>query len=288
MTDPDVLASLRNCRVDIPGTSNLRDLGGYPARDGRSVRGGMLFRAETLAHPGPRVARVALWQDDLLDRYRALGLSLVIDLRAENETRLAPSAWAEPTGAALVSIPINEGGEGDATDYMRRLRDGTLRSFTADDLADYYAGTVRRRASQFGRALVAIAQPGGVPVLVHCAAGKDRTGLLIAFLLDVLGTPRDVIVADYALTGVFRPNRVDAYSDVLTASGIAPGAVSALFETPAEAMDLLLTGLEVEFGSVRRFLLEHAGITTAELDTLSEVLLTAESSADGATGAQRP
>lgn len=271
---------LESSRRNIAGTSNVRDLGGYPARDGATVRPGVLFRAEALAHPGPGAAHVALWRDDLVDDYRALGLSLVIDLRGERELTLAPSAWAEPTGADLELIPINEGGEGDATDFVMRLRSGTLRTFTAADLAAYYAATVRRRAREFGRAIAAIAGRGGEPVLVHCAAGKDRTGILIALVLDVLGVPRSVIVADYAMTGFFRPNRVAAYADMLAASGIAPADVSALFETPTEAMELLLADLDEEFGTVRQFLLGQTGLTARHLDDLTQALLT-EPSAGG-------
>lgn len=274
MSELSVPADLRHTRVNIPGTTNLRDLGGFPAMDGRSIRPGVLFRAEALARPGEGVARVALWDDAHIDRYQALGLSLVIDLRAQHESDLAPSAWAEPSAATLRSIPINEGGEGDATDYVRQLREGTLRSFTADDLAQYYSDTLRRRATQFGEAIAVIGQPGGVPVLVHCAAGKDRTGLLVALILCVLGTPRDLIVADYTLTETFRPNRVGAYADVLAAGGIEPAAVSALFETPAHAMELVLEGIDAEFGSVQQFLIERAGVTVRDMNALREGLLT--------------
>jgi protein-tyrosine phosphatase len=274
MTASTILPTLLGSRIDIPGTTNLRDLGGYPAAGDRVIRSGVLFRAEALAYPGPDVGRVALWDERQRDRYRSLGLALVLDLRAPHERDAAPSAWADASGATLMVVSINEGGEGDGTDYVRRLRQGSLRSFTADDLAAYYASTLRRRADQFGRGIAAIAAPGGVPALVHCAAGKDRTGLLIALILDVLGVARDVIVADYALTGVFRPRRVDAYADVLAASGIEPAAVSALFETPAEAMDLALASIDTDFGSVREFLIRHGGIGPEVFDDLAATLLT--------------
>ena len=272
--DASLIEQLTRTRVDIPGTSNTRDLGGYPVIDGRIIRAGTLFRGETLAHPGPNVRRVAQWRDDAIEQYRALALATVIDLRGTDEGALAPSAWAEPTSARLVLIAIDEGGEGDATDYMRGLRAGTLRAFGPDDLADYYARTVRARAPQIGEALRTIARPGGTPALVHCAAGKDRTGLVIALLLEALGVPRDLVVADYAMTSVFRPNRVAAYTDVLAASGIVAEDVSALFDAPAETMQLLLDGLDEEFGSIRAFLTTQAGVDADTFAALERSLLT--------------
>jgi protein-tyrosine phosphatase len=272
--DTDVFRTLFESRIDLPGTTNLRDLGGYPTDSGATIRPGALLRAEALAHPAEGVARVALWRDELVPAYRALNVSLTIDLRADAESALAPSAWAEASGGRLLAIPINEGGEGDATDYVRRLREGSLRSFTAADLAEYYALTLRRRARQFGLAIEAIASPGGVPVLVHCAAGKDRTGLLVALILETLGVPREIVVADYALTGVYRPNRVAAYADILAANSIPPADVSALFETPAEAMVRVLDGVDEEFGSVTQFLSGPAGLDADVLARLAEALLT--------------
>lgn len=268
-----LLEQLRYTLVDIPGTSNTRDLGGYPAGPGRMIGPGILFRGEALAHPGPTVRRVAEWRDDARDRYRALRLATVIDLRAADEAALAPSAWAESTNALLESIPIDEGGEGDATDYMRQLRAGTLREFGPEELADYYFRTVRARAPQLGLALRSIAGTDALPVLVHCAAGKDRTGLLIAMLLEILGVPREIVVADYALTSAFRPNRVEAYADVLADAGIAPEDVSALFEAPPEAMRLLLEGLDTEYGSVRDFLQAEAGLDDAVFAALERAML---------------
>ncbi len=259
-------------RVPIPGTTNVRDLGGYPARPGTRIRARRLYRSEALVPPGS-TAKTGQWADENRAAYEALGLKTVIDLRAPNEIASGRSVWHEASGARLVHLPINEGGEGDQTDFVHQMRAGTLRSFGAEDLARYYASTVRARARTFGKILEELAAPAALPALVHCTAGKDRTGILVALLLEVLGTPRETVVSDYALTGIFRPNRVAAYADILGASGIEPAAVSALFDTPPATMRSLLGGIDAEFGSVRAFLHERAGVDAGAMDRLAEELL---------------
>lgn len=274
MEDKALLEQLTRTRVDIPGTANTRDLGGYPTVDGRAIREGVLFRGETLARPSEHAARVAIWRDEEVDRYRSLGLSTVIDLRAQSEAELVPSAWADASAAELVSIPMDEGGEGDATGYMRSIRAGTLRRFDADDLAAFYFRTVRARATEIAQVFTAVAQPNATPVLIHCAAGKDRTGIVVALLLEAFGVRRDVTVADYALTEVFRPNRVRAYAELLDAVGVPHEDVAALFAAPAPAMRGLLEGIDAEYGSVRDFLVSEAELDPEVFGTLAEALLT--------------
>jgi protein-tyrosine phosphatase len=263
---------MRATVIAIEGTSNVRDLGGMPARDGRAIAPGRLYRGEALVLPGTS-SKAAVWSEAQRDAYRALALETVIDLRGVPEVTQAPSAWARASHARLVLLPVSEGGEGDATDYVRQLKAGTLRSFSAADLAAFYAATVRQRATVFGRAIRELSARDRLPALVHCSAGKDRTGLLVALVLEALGTARDEIVADYALTGILRPNRVAAYADILAPHGIEPDAVRALFETPPAAMTGLLDGLDGEFGSVAEFLRGPCGLGQTTLDALAAALL---------------
>lgn len=260
-------------RIAIPGTQNLRDIGGYRTGDGRRVRNGLVLRAETLADPGASEV-CAIWDAAHGDQYDALGLATVIDLRSDVERGATPSVWARATGAAYYSIPIAEGAEGSDTDIMGQLRSGRLQRFEAADLAEHYVGSLRRRATSYGRAVSVLAGADRLPVLVHCAAGKDRTGLLIALILDALGVDAPTIVGDYTLTGVLRPNRVNSYAEVLSAAGVDPQAVRTLFETPAEAMDRALCHLAECHGDAAQYLIDAGGVAPADLERLRSALLT--------------
>lgn len=253
----------------VGATANLRDLGGTPTADGHIVAPGRVLRAEALVTPGADPLCTP-WEDEHTAAYRALGVRTVLDLRSRGETDRAPSAWPAATGAEHILLPIEEGGAGD-TDYVREIRAGVRTEFTAADMAEYYALTLRRRSTEIGAALRILADPGRTPVLVHCAAGKDRTGLLVALLLEALGVPREVVVADYALTGVLRPNRIQAYAHLF--EGVDLDAIALLFDSPPAAMDRALAGLDAEFGSVADYLARRCGVTGGHLAALRENLL---------------
>lgn len=258
--------------IPIQGTTNLRDIGGYEALDGGRIRPDMVLRGEVLAREGA-LTRVAVYREDLAADYAALGLSTIIDMRGAYEVEGLPNAWPMATGGRLVELPMDAGGEGDATVIMRAFLDGSLTHFGVADMARFYTGMARDMATTLGRAIMTLARPGALPALVHCTAGKDRTGMTIALLLHILGTPREQILTDYQYTEVLRPNRVEAYRDRLTAVGVRPEDVRMLFEAPAAVMDQTLDGLAAEYGSVEGYLTGPAGVDPAAFDRLRAALV---------------
>lgn len=262
---------LASTRVPIPGTDNVRDLGGYPVSGGVIARG-RIYRSEALAQPGASEMH-AIWDEAHADVYLALGVRTVVDLRSEDEMEMTPSAWHRATGAEVVELPIAEGGEGSDTNLMSRLMSGQQATFDADDLAAFYCDVVDRRGPEFGEALRLAADADRLPLLVHCSAGKDRTGLVTGILLDLLGADTELIVADYALTGVFRPNRVEAYAERLTAAGLDPEAVRVVFETPASAMAATLEHLHERWGGAEGYLLGPGGLSQDEIVALRRNLV---------------
>ena len=264
-----------NQRIDLPGTTNLRDIGGHETATGVRVRDRVLYRAEVLLDAGPGENQ-GVWREDQAEAYAALGVRTVVDLRAEHEAEVKPTVWARATGADLVALPVAEGGEGSDTNFMRMLLAGELARFGPNEMAGFYRDALDRRATTFAAAVRVVADRDRLPVLVHCSAGKDRTGLLVALVLSVLGTPRAAIVEDYTLTGVLRPDRVLAYADVLDAAGVDLEDARALFETPATAMTAALDHLDSRYGGAERYLVDAGGLTPAELDAARTNLVTSD------------
>lgn len=262
-------------RIPIPGTSNLRDIGGYVTRNGGVVGRRRVLRGEALVMPGGS-ASYAIYDRSADEQYRQLDLRTVIDLRASNETVRAPTAWATVCDADLVEIPIAEGGEGADTNYMRMLLSGEMQTFGVDDMTRFYIGLVERRAEQLGQAIRVLADRNRLPVLVHCAAGKDRTGILIALVLSALGVPDDQVVSDFAMTGVLRPNRIDTYAHLFIQADRDPEVARVLFESPAESMTALLTYLGTEYGGTVNYLRERARLGERVIADLRSELILAE------------
>jgi protein-tyrosine phosphatase len=222
----------------IPGTRNLRDVGGYPAGDGRRTRWRTLYRTDSLDRLPERS------QQQLLER----GLRCVIDLRWPHEVSDAPSVFARSPRVRYEHLslwPDDAPSVGPAQTYVRAL----------DTRGDVLAGIVR-----------ALLEPDGLPVVIGCAAGVDRTGVSIALLLSAVGVPADVVAGDYALS-------VDTYasSDGAADFGDDWRAKPVTLDCLPEYMLTALDHLERRHGGARALLRRH-GITDEELDRLTELL----------------
>lgn len=168
-------------KLTLSGCVNFRDLGGYPTTDGRRIRWRTLFRADGLSR---------LDEQDC-SKLAGLGLATVIDLRTRDEVE---QRGRFPEGAFEVEyhhLPL--------TDVLP----------PPEDLARYeepvfvstrYRDLFSRGSASLARAVEVLAEPGALPAVFHCSAGKDRTGILAALVLGFLGVPRHVIVDDYALS----------------------------------------------------------------------------------------
>ncbi|HEX3948055.1 MAG TPA: tyrosine-protein phosphatase, partial [Acidimicrobiales bacterium] len=164
--------------ITLEGAVNFRDLGGYEAADGRRVRWRTLFRADGLSRlTDPDRAAI-----------RQLGVATVIDLRttAEVEGGRFP---VEEIPVGFHHLPL-----------LDAMPDPERFEMAPGMLGVQYLEMAKDAAPQIAQALTIVAQRHAHPVIVHCAAGKDRTGVLVAVLLGLLGIPDQTIIDDYALS----------------------------------------------------------------------------------------
>jgi protein-tyrosine phosphatase len=245
--------------VSLQGGWNFRDLGGCETVDGGRVRRSLVFRSGGLHR---------LTADDLVTLDR-LGLRVVYDLRLDEERDLAPSQV--PAGIRCEFLPI-----GGAAATMADLDDivvhGPLIQVPDDFLARVYVALVEASAPAFGSLLTRLAEPGGLPALFHCTAGKDRTGVAAALLLSVLGVDDEVILDDYELSAVhYTDRKMETLRTTLTEADVEQ--YRSVFGAPRHAMRSLLTTLRERHGSVAGYLMHEAGVTPGVLRALRSHLV---------------
>lgn len=240
--------------LPLAGTINVRDVGGYPAADGRTTRWRTLLRADALHR----------LDDDGRSELAGVGLRTVLDLREEYEVERAPDALGD-LPVEVVRLPFFSAGGGTrpTRDRTEPISLGKVYDYLIDNAGTAFAAAVRR-----------LAAPGALPALAHCSAGKDRTGLLIAFVLDVVGVPDEVIAEDYALTGRYlNPERVSALEQVAASSGLREMGLGAeVFASPPDLVLASLARVRDSHGDARGYLVHH-GATKEELDRLAAALL---------------
>ena len=229
--------------LNLAGASNFRDLGGYPARDGRAVRWRQIFRSNHLGH---------LTEPDI-EVLRGLGVRSAFDFRGTEE-RVAAMCGLE--GIAVHSLPV----EPTVVAALRAKRDGGVPLSSSDALEvmrDSYRNYVRQNTPSF-RALFAHLIGDHAPLVIHCTAGKDRTGFACALILHALDVPEDLISEDYLLTNRFYRRDPSASSDLpeevkLVLASVQTSFLAAAFEA-----------ISADYGNLENYFSEGLRLGAAE------------------------
>lgn len=237
-------------RLPVEGTYNLRELGGYRAGEA-TVQWGKLYRSDAL-HALTPLGRMSIAD---------LGIRFVIDLRTDDETISEPTVLP---GVRIVHASILTPGQ------------PTVMPGLPYTLEAVYDAIVDDHAVRLATAVKHIARSGKEPVLVHCTAGKDRTGLVVALSLLAVGVHRDDVVADYALTERYLAG---PWVDDMLAKMTQPGhpvdedVVTLVATSPASLLERIIDRWEDEWGSPLGYLKahgftddDHAALTAALLD----------------------
>jgi protein-tyrosine phosphatase len=247
-----------NIAVALEGATNFRDLGGLPTTCGHVVRRARVFRSDHLGR----------LSDADHDRLRALGVTHCVDLRGHAERTATPDHFP---GIVMEHLGIEP-------TVFRRLREFQTRGAAPDRsdavalMRETYRDFVRLQGPTFGRLLARIA--GHRDALVfHCTAGKDRTGMAAALLLESLGVHRDDIMEDYLLTNALyrRDHRLT--------EALSQEVLDVLWQVQADFIHTAWRSIDQEFGGVERYLETQVGLEGARREQLREQLLVARNAA---------
>ncbi len=245
---------------------NFRDYGDYAAAAGRRLVGGRLFRS---AHQ----ARVS---EADLDRLGALGIGAVVDLRRPSERRAQPSRRPAGFAATVIESAHDDGGEAPHLTFLKTA------DLTPDSGRRFMIETYRRLPFEpahldlFSRYFRVLGE-AEAPVLIHCAAGKDRTGLLAALTHQLMGVGRDDMVEDYLLTNTAvdlesRAPGIARQLETMTGRKVAHDAVVAFLGVEPVYLETALDEIGSRYGSVDGYLEQALGVDGTLRDRIGQRL----------------
>ena len=190
--------------LELEGTVNTRDVGGYPTADGRQTRWGQLLRSDSLHELSPKS------QQTLID----FGLRSVLDLRKSREMQEKRNAFF---GSERGVKYYHQNMVGDT--YIRERESIPEGLDYVEHMRWSYSVVLDRRKSHINDTLVLLSQPETMPALVHCAGGTERTGLIVGLVLGIAGVADETIAEDFALTAQFTYERyLESHPEVNTDS----------------------------------------------------------------------
>jgi protein-tyrosine phosphatase len=241
--------------IRLEAVHNFRDLGGYATADGRELRWGSLFRADGLQRLSPAD----------VEAIKSLGLHTVLDLRTDRELAERGTFPVDAYPVTFHHLPV--------IDVTWDLAPSIPEDDAVRFLFEQYQSILAFGEPLFAKAFHVLALPGALPAVFHCAAGKDRTGILAALVLGALGVPHDVVAEDYGLSrdAVERTRRWAETNNPEAAAAWAKVPASHMAAEP-EAMAALLALLTERHGSVRRYV-TSIGVPNALLLHLESELL---------------
>jgi protein-tyrosine phosphatase len=234
--------------IDFARVFNFRDAGGYVTRDGRTVRTGLLYRSDNLG---------GLLVEDR-KRFEAMGIRTIVDLRQPHEiTKRAPE-WA---CSVWHNVALKNPAWRDA-DY-------SADEGPAEFLMARYRESVNLTGPEYAQVLAILADPDSAPAAVHCLGGRDRTGMVFALLLDLLGVPDQVIAADYHFTELATARYMAWYRSVKPDAADLPAYIAV---TPPSVILTILGELRAEYGSIEDYVVAN-GLPREQVQALRELYL---------------
>ncbi len=246
--------TMQERKLSMHGTPNFRDFGGYSTTAGQQVKWGYLFRSGQLA---------SLSEEDV-DLLDSLALDLVFDFRREDEQQSEPSKLPQSSLPRVMSMPITPGSNAAFFEQADTDREAMF-EFMVDINRDF----AEAQTATYSRMFSEILEVGSARFLVHCAAGKDRTGFAAAMILLALGVSRKTVMQDYMLTAeYFSPHlEIDhlraKYEMELEAEAILP-----MLEVHEDYLAAALASIDSRYSCVETYLEEELGVGASEREEL--------------------
>jgi protein-tyrosine phosphatase len=253
--------------VTLSGTPNFRDLGGLTTADNTPIRHGLLFRSEGPAY---------LTANDI-DTLHAINFKLVCDLRSDNEREHQPNHWCQGTDIQLFNFGSAEDLRATGNQGWEALRADTSEQGAVRAMIHNYKTMPWTMAANLRILLHRIIDDHEVPVLIHCTAGKDRTGFVLAMILSALGVSKEDIFEDYLTSNRFIDDRfAGSIIETFKATfGFSPSraTLNAVLGLREEYLAASFEAVVEESGSIENYVIHNLELSADKLNTLKSIFL---------------
>jgi len=238
--------------VKLEGTSNFRDLGGYPTQNGKTVKWGHIYRS----------ADISRLTDSDLKTLETLHLGVDCDLRGPDEVKNGPDRL--PAGVQYVNLPA--GSENIRMSEMgKMMRNPALRDSL---MGASYGQTTHLKAKYKPMFDQLLSLDNNKALLFHCTAGKDRTGVGAALILSALGVPRDIILKDYEATNEYWKADRERMMKMMAQQGMPEDQLRPMMAANPVYLEQTFKAIDQTYGSMDKFLAQEMELTTEKLATL--------------------
>lgn len=243
--------------IHLKGTTNTRDIGGYESGDLSIVRGGQIIRSDKLSRLTARD----------FQKLEEIGLKTVIDLRTQKEHDESPTVWKGDNPPDFFHFPVGDSKNEWFTAQRKMMKKNR---FTGEQSLEHMVDGYRRFAEEeiasYQKVMDVVLDESNWPVLIHCNAGKDRSGVAVALILEAMGVDREAIMEEYLLTNKF--SRIEEKAVFLSkesknssrgnrfSKGTPPSAWLPIVGVNAKMLEAFYSSVDEKFGSMDAYLTE--------------------------------
>jgi protein-tyrosine phosphatase len=225
----------------VKSQPNFRDLGGFPAAGGKKIKYGLLFRSGDLHS----------WTNDDLKKLEEFKIATIIDFRSEREREYRPDSVISSV-KSIMNLVIPDLSREQATEYLSANNARGLETL----LVDVYRTMVNDNQQEYKEFFNILTHTRHLPILFHCAAGKDRTGLASLFLLSALGVDMKHILEDYYSTNIHNLEYSNKIIAKINQMGLNGELMRPMLEVREEYLNAALKEIDLKYGGLNAFLIE--------------------------------
>ena len=250
-----------NRYIKLEGASNFREIGGLKTQSG-FMKSGLLFRSDDLS---------ALSKNDLQTISR-LNLKTIIDLRTPNEIKYKPDKLPSANSIRIINIPFfHQKRDYNQLQIMWFLITNSKKTNFEKFIKEHYLNNAFNRANEVGKVFRIISEEKNLPALVHCKAGKDRTGLISALIQLLAGVHRDTILEEYLATNFLMKSKMEKIEKIIRRMSLfraSPEKIKPLLEVHQEYLTDVIDQIFLRYGSIEKYLIDACRV---DIDTIEKI-----------------